>query len=69
MGREKIGTDEDQNTSTRQKLGRRVVGKARDSISDAKETVIETKENAETAIKGAARNHLKATVQEINKNA
>lgn len=34
MGREKIGTDEEQHTSTRQKLGRRVVGKARDSVSD-----------------------------------
>ena len=34
MGREKIGTNEEQNTSTRQKLGRRVVGKARDSFSD-----------------------------------
>ncbi|MBQ9487417.1 MAG: hypothetical protein IJU91_06430 [Selenomonadaceae bacterium] len=34
MGREKIGTDGEQATSARQKLGRRVVGKVRDSVSD-----------------------------------
>ena len=40
-----------------------------DKLSDAKESVIETKDNVATAVKGVARNHLKQTVQEINKNA
>lgn len=40
-----------------------------DKISDAKDAVIETKENVATAVKGMARDHLKKTVQEINKNA
>ena len=34
MGREKIGADEESKTSARKKLGRRVVGKARDSVDD-----------------------------------
>jgi len=35
LGRERIGnSDEESTTSSRQKIGRRVVGKARDSVSD-----------------------------------
>ena len=36
MGREKIGSDDEQ-TSSRQKIGRRVVEKARDYVDDAVE--------------------------------
>ena len=40
-----------------------------DKINDAKEAVEETKENAATAVKNVARQSLKSTVEQINKNA
>ena len=45
------------------------VDDAKEAVGDAKEAMSDAKENVATAVKNVARNHLKSTVEQINKNA
>lgn len=45
------------------------VDDAKETVSTLKDSAGEVKESVVTAVKNAARKHLKSTVEEINKNA
>ena len=45
------------------------VDDAKEAVGGAKEAVSDAKDSLATAFKNAARNHLKSTVEQINKNA